>query len=102
MGEPMLPRGTTARQALEMEMRGEVELTPRQHSAAKILIEYQKPRLSAVSVGHINGTSFAAALERCIARSKEPPPKPALLPPPEQHPASELKGNFVMRRRNLR
>jgi len=49
----------------------------------------------------MDGTSFAAALERAIERSKQPPP-PAALPPPEQHPASELKGNFPMRRRNLR
>ena len=34
--QPALPASTTARQALEMEMRGEVELTPRQHNAAKI------------------------------------------------------------------
>jgi hypothetical protein len=98
----VLPKGTTARQALEMEMRGEIELTPRQHNAAKILIEYQEPRLSAVAVGHMDGTDFAAALERCIARSKSPPPPAALLPAPEQHPASELKGNFPVRRRNLR
>ena len=51
--QPVLPAGTTARQALEMEMRGEVELTPRQHNAAKILIEYQEPRLSAVAVGRL-------------------------------------------------
>ena len=81
-------------------MRGEVELTPRQHNAAKILIEYQEPRLSAVAVGHMDGTSFAQALERAILRSKSPPP-PAALPAP-QHPASELKGNFPVRRRNLR
>src|SRR6516164_10883393 len=99
-GLGVLPKGTTARQALEMEMRGEVELTPRQHNAAKILIEYQEPRLSAVAVGHMDGTSFAQALERAIERSKQPPP-PAALPAP-QHPASELKGNFPVRRRNLR
>jgi len=98
---PSLPKGTTARQALEMEMRGEIELTPRQHNAAKILIEYQEPRLSAVAVGHMDGTSFAQALERCIARSQQPPP-PAALMPPVEHPASELKGNFPVRRRNLR
>jgi hypothetical protein len=98
--QPALPAGTTARQALEMEMRGEIELTPRQHNAAKILIEYQEPRLSAVAVGHMDGTSFAQALERAIMRSKSPPP-PAALPAP-QHPASELKGNFPVRRRNLR
>jgi hypothetical protein len=51
-----------------------------------------KSHVFAVAVGHMDGTDFAAALERCIARSKSPPPPAALLPAPEQHPASELKG----------
>ena len=99
-----LPKGTTARQALEMEMRGEVELTPRQHNAAKILIEYQEPRLSAVAVGHMDGTSFAAALERCLARSEQARQGtlPPALPAPVQHPASEVRGNLPLRRRNFR
>ena len=97
---PMLPAGTTARQALEMEMRGEIELTPRQHNAAKILIEYQEPRLSAVAVGQMDGTDFAAALERAILRSQQPPPPAALPAPP--HSAEELKGSFPMRRRYSR
>ena len=95
-----LPAGITARQFMQMVMRGELEPTPKQFSAAKALIEYEEPKLSAVAVGHMDGTSFAQALERAILRSKQPPP-PAALPPP-QHPASELKGNFPMRRRNLR
>ena len=98
----VLPPGTTARQFMQMVMRGELEPTPRQMSAAKALIEYEEPKLSAVAVGHMDQTSFAAALERCLARSAATYlPKPAL-PPPEQHPASELRGNFPMRRRNLR
>src|SRR5262249_17318977 len=97
-----LPKDTTARQFMQMVMRGELEPTPRQMSAAKALIEYEEPKLSAVAVGHMDGTSFAAALERAILRSQQPPPKAALLPAPEQHPASELRGPFVMRRRNLR
>jgi len=83
-----------------MVMRGEIDPEPKQMNAAKVLIEYEEPRLSAVAVGHMDGTSFAAALERAILRSKSPPP-PAALPAP-QHPASELKGNFPVRRRNLR
>ena len=82
-----------------MVMRGEIDPEPKQMNAAKVLIEYEEPRLSAVAVGHMDGTSFAAALERAILRSKSPPP--AALPAP-QHPASELKGNFPVRRRNLR
>ena len=103
---PTLPAGTTARQALEMEMRGEIELTPRQHNAAKVLIEYQEPRLSAVAVGHMDGTSFAAALERCLARSAQvaqSPPK--TLPAPvvgQTDTQLDHSKPFVLRRRNLR
>jgi hypothetical protein len=98
--EQSLPEGCTARQFMQMVMRGEIEPTPRQMTAAKVLIEYQEPRLSAVAVGDMDGQSFAQALERCIARSKGAAPTAAL--PPPQHPASEVKGPFVMRRRNLR
>ena len=97
-----LPKGITARQFLQMVMRGEIEPEPKQINAARTLIEYEEPRLSAVAVGHMDQSSFAAALERAIERSKQPPPPAALLPAPEQHPASELKGNFPVRRRNLR
>jgi hypothetical protein len=101
--EPTLPEGCTARQFMQMVMRGELEPTPRQMSAAKALIEYEEPKLSAVAVGHMDETSFAAALERCLARSAAAyEPRPAQLPAPEQHPASELKGNFPVRRCNLR
>jgi hypothetical protein len=98
--ELALPEGITAREFMQMVMRGEIEPTPRQMTAAKVLIEYQEPKLTAVAIGHMDGTSFAQALERAIMRSKSPPPPAALLAP--QHPASELKGNFPMRRRNLR
>jgi hypothetical protein len=98
--EQSLPEGITARQFMQMVMRGEIEPTPRQMTAAKVLIEYQEPKLSAVAIGHMDGTSFAQALERAIMRSKSPPPVAALAPP--QHPASELKDNFPVRRRNLR
>src|SRR6516162_808721 len=97
----LLPKGITARQFLQMVMRGELDPEPKQMNAAKVLIEYEEAKLSAVAVGHMDGTSFAAQLERCIERSKAPY-VPRALPAPEQHPASELKGNFPMRRRNLR
>jgi hypothetical protein len=97
---PVLPKGITARQFMQMVMRGEIDPPPKQIGAAKVLMEYENAKLTAVAVGHMDGTSFAAALERAITRSKSPPPPAALAPP--QHPASELKGNFPMRRRNLR
>jgi len=79
-----LPAGTSARQFLGMVMRGEIDPEPRQVNAAKVLIEYEEAKLSAVAVGHMDGNSFAAALERCIARSKGPPPVAALPPPTAQ------------------
>ena len=99
--ERVLPEGCTARQFLQMVMRGEIDPLPKQMNAAKVFIEYEEAKLSAVAVGHMDGTSFAAQLERCIERSKAPY-VPRALPAPEQHPASELKGNFPMRSRNLR
>jgi hypothetical protein len=70
-------------------------------NAAKVLIEFEEAKLSAVAVGHMDGTDFAAALERAILRSKSPPP-PAALAAPVEHPASEVRGPFVRRRKNLR
>ena len=100
MDEPTLPAGCTAKEALQMELRGEVKLTPSQFRAAKELLPYENPKLTAVAIGHMDQSSFAAALERAIERSKGSPPV-AALPAPE-HPASEVKGPFVTRRRNLR
>ena len=100
--DPTLPDDMTAKQALELEMRGRIKLTPSQFRAAKELLPYEQPKLTAVALGHFDGTSFAEALDRCLKRSSAPyVPRPAL-PAPEQHSADELKGNFPMRRRNLR
>jgi hypothetical protein len=74
--------------------------TKRKDAIPKALIEYEEPKLSAVAVGHMDQSSFAAALERAIERSQQPPP-PATLPPPEQ-PADELKKPMARLRRNLR
>ena len=83
--------------------RGEVELSPQQFNAAKVCLEYEQPKLTAVAIGHMDQSSFAAQLERCLKRSAATyVPKPALLPAPEQHPASELKRPFTFPRRNLR
>jgi hypothetical protein len=68
-----LPKGTTARQFMQMVMRGELEPTHKQFIAAKELIAYEEPKLSAVAVGHLDQTSFAAALERAILRSQGHP-----------------------------
>jgi hypothetical protein len=98
---PTLPRGTTARQFLGMVMRGEIDPQPKQINAAKVLIEFEEAKLTAVAMGHFDGKDFASQLERAILRSQSPY-VPRALPASEQHPASELKGNFPVRRRNLR
>src|SRR6516225_4356283 len=67
---PTLPEGCTARQFLGMVMRGEIDPPPKQINAAKVLIEYEEAKLTAVAMGYFDGTSFAAQLERCIARSE--------------------------------
>ena len=54
--------------------------------------KYTHAQLRAVAISQMDEHSFAAALA----------PPPAALAAPEQHPASELKDNFPMRRRNLR
>ena len=74
MDEPTLPAGCTAKEALQMELRGEVKLTPSQFRAAKELLPYENPKLTAVAIGHMDQSSFAAALERAIERSKGSPP----------------------------
>jgi hypothetical protein len=60
----VLPKSITARQFMQMVMRGEIEPSPKQFNAAKALIEYEEPKLSAVAVGHVDGNSFAQALEK--------------------------------------
>ena len=70
--------------------------------AAAERAKYTHAQLRAVAYSQMDQQSFAQALERCLARSAQNYlPKPAL-PAPEQHPASEVTGPFVMRRRNLR
>jgi hypothetical protein len=71
--EPVLPEGTTAKQALEMVYRGLIELTPQQMRAAIELLPYENPKLSATAIATMDGQTFAEALERCIERSKGPP-----------------------------
>ena len=95
-----LPKDITARQFLQMVMRGEIDPPPKQVNAAKVLIEYEEAKLSALAVSQIPANDFAAALERAIKRSQSPP-SAALLLPPEQ-PADELKKPMARLRRNLR
>jgi hypothetical protein len=69
-----------------MAYRGQVQLTPQQMRAAIEALPFEVPKLSASA--HLIGDekSFAAALERCIERSKQP--VPLLNGPTEPLPAS--------------
>jgi hypothetical protein len=95
----MIPEGIRAKELLQMVYRGLIQLTPQQMRAAEKCLEFEEPKVSAVAVGHFDGKDFATQLEKAIARSKQPPPPATLI---EQHPASEVRGQFPMRRRNLR
>jgi hypothetical protein len=67
---------------------------------AILRIAHEYPRVSAVTVSHMNGQDFASALERAIQRSKAPLPLPA--PTIEHEPAvsaEEMKAPFQRYRR---
>jgi hypothetical protein len=90
--EPVLPEGTTAKQALEMVYRGLIELSPQQMRAAIGLLPYENPKLSATAIATMDGQSFAEALERAITRSQQP--VPLLNGPVEELPASVASKPF--------
>jgi hypothetical protein len=100
--EQSLPEGITARQFLGMVMRGEIDPPPKQINAAKVLIEYEEAKLSAVAIGHLDQNSFAQALDRAIARSKAPYVPRALPAPVVEHSREEVRRPFSRMRRNLR
>jgi hypothetical protein len=84
-----LPDGITALPLLQMAYRGQVQLTPQQMRAAIEALPFEVPKLSASA--HLIGDekSFAAALDRAIERSRQPPQ--LLNGPVEPLPPSELK-----------
>ena len=55
---------------LQSIYRNPMEAMPARMRAAIESLPYENPKLSAVAHGHFDGTSFAAQLERAIARSK--------------------------------
>ena len=89
---PDLPQGITALPLLQMAYRGKVQLTPQQMRAAIEALPFEVPKLSAAAITTMDEKSFAAQLERCIERSKSPPP--LLNGPVEQIDASVMKKPF--------
>jgi hypothetical protein len=94
--EPDLPEGITALPLLQMAYRGQVQLTPQQMRAAIEALPFEVPKLSATAIASMDQRSFAAALERAIERSKQPP---QLNGPVDPIPAEELKKPMAQFRR---
>jgi hypothetical protein len=58
-----------ALELLQMVYRGELAASPQQMRAAIERLPYENPRMSAVAVSYLDGSTFAEKLERAIARS---------------------------------
>jgi|SRR6516162_6786441 len=67
---PSLPKDIDALRLLQMVYRGEAKASPQQMRAAIESLPYENPKLSAISVGYLNATDFAARLDRAIDRSE--------------------------------
>jgi hypothetical protein len=68
-------------------------------------LQYERPKLTAVATGALDGNSFGELLDKAIARverSKRPPPMIDITPVPvEPLPADELKAPFPRMRRRV-
>jgi len=70
--------GKTAMQILQMEYRGEIELTPAQRRSAMACLPFEEPKLAVI--GHVGEDgSFAERLERALTRSGMSPRGPVKL-----------------------
>jgi hypothetical protein len=75
--EPVVPEGETSLQLLQAIYRDKKQpLNVRVRCAIETL-PFENPKVSVVSVSHMNSQDFASALERAIQRSKSPLPLPA-------------------------
>jgi hypothetical protein len=84
-----MPTRRNAKEWLEAAMNGEVMLTPQQFACAKVLIEYEEPKLGRMGALP-DAETFASRLEAALKRggmSKTPPPRPPKLI--EYHPRKD-------------
>ena len=87
--QPELPKDIRALQLLQMEYRGEIELTHHQRRAAEACLPFETPKLGVVATTTMNSDDFASMLDKAISRSQvkliehQPAPTPA---PPNPSP----------------
>jgi hypothetical protein len=101
-----LPEDIDALQLLQMEYRGEIELTYAQRRAAEACLPFERPKLGVMATTTMNADDFASMLDRCIARSQvrliehvrqdegAKPAQPAPIPPhgtPRQGPTTDRR-----------
>ncbi len=94
-----MPKDIRALQLLQMEYRGEIELTHHRRRAAIECLPFETPKLGVVATTTMNADDFATLLDKAIARSgmkqieatpapAPSPPSPPPIPPfPRQGPA---------------
>src|SRR5262249_52267503 len=71
--ELVVPEGETSLKLLQAIYKDKKQpLNVRVRCAIEAL-QYEVPKLSATAIATLDGKTFAAALERCIERSKGPP-----------------------------
>jgi hypothetical protein len=73
INEREAPDGETALHLLQSIYRNKLAPLPVRIRCAVEGSPYENPKLSAVAVASLNGNSFAAALDRAIARSRSVP-----------------------------
>jgi hypothetical protein len=82
--ERVIPKDIRALQLLQMEYRGEIELTYNQRRAAIACLQFESPKLGVVATTNMTSEDFASMLDRAISRSQvkliehrqDPPPIP--------------------------
>jgi hypothetical protein len=65
-----LPEDIDALQLLQMEYRGQVELTYAQRRAAEACLPFERPKLGVVATTTLSSDTFAEMLDRAISRSQ--------------------------------
>jgi hypothetical protein len=69
----LIPDHIPLQELAEQVVRGKVTLSPPQMRMLIELLPFYMAKLSAVSVGYMNGADFASRLERAIERSGKAP-----------------------------